>query len=245
MFQRRFKKGQEVWLNELLYPLMQGYDSVAMDVDLEIGGRDQLFNMLIGRKLQKIYHKKEKFILTTDMLTGLDGREMSKTYHNVVNLTDKPNEMYGKIMSLKDELILHYFELCTDINLLKIKEMKKDLQVKKVNPRGLKAKLAREIVSIYHGKQKAQRAEKEFNLVFRERKLPSAIKGVKIKEKRINILELLVKTHQATSKSDAKRLVLQGAVKINDILIDDWQRTINIKKGVVIKVGKRKFIRIA
>ena len=129
MFQRRLKEGKEVWVNEFLYPLMQGYDSVAMDIDLELGATDQTFNMLVGRKLQKIYNKKEKFILTTPMLIGLDGRKMSKTFNNTVNLTDSPAEMYGKIMSLKDELIIHYFQLVTDLPIEEIKGIEK--QVKK------------------------------------------------------------------------------------------------------------------
>ena len=153
MFQKRLKEGNEVWLNELLYPLMQGYDSVAMNVDLEIGGTDQLFNMLVGRKLQKIYNDKEKFVLTIPMLTGLDGREMSKTYGNMVNLTDSPDNMFGKIMSLKDNFIVHYFKLCTDESINEIKKIESNLKSKRVNPRDVKVRLAKEIVKIYNNKQ--------------------------------------------------------------------------------------------
>ena len=244
MFQKRLKKGEEVWLNELFYPLMQGYDSVAMNVDLEIGGTDQTFNMLVGRKLQKIYNKKDKFILTTPLLIGLDGRKMSKSYNNVVNLIDKPNEMYGKIMSLSDNLILHYFELCLGLSLSEIKKIEKGLKSKKVNPRDLKAKLAKEIVRIYHGIKKAKKAKQEFNRVFKEKKLPLKIKEVKIKEKKLNVLELLLKTKKVTSKSEAKRLILQKAIKINNLIKKDWREVIEIKKGSVIKVGKKKFIKI-
>ena len=244
MFQNRFKKGQEVWLNELFYPLMQGYDSVAMNVDLEIGGTDQLFNMLVGRKLQRIYNKKEKYVLTIPMLTGLDGREMSKTYGNFVNLIDVPNDMFGKVMSLKDELIIHYFELCTDLDLVEIRRMEKELKSRAVNPRNLKAKLAGEIVKIYHGEKLAQKAEKEFNKVFKEKKLPSEIKKVRILEKEIDILDLLVKTELVLSKSEAKRLIEQNAVTIDSVLKTDWQEKIKIKKGMIIKVGKRRFVQI-
>ncbi len=243
MFQNRLKKGQEVWLNELLYPLMQGYDSVAMNVDLEIGGTDQMFNMLVGRKLQKIYNKKEKYTLTTPMLTGLDGREMSKTYGNFVNLTDAPNDMFGKIMSLKDELIIHYFELCTGLDLVDIKEIEKNLKSKKVNPRDVKANLAKEIVKIYHSEKLAQKAEQEFNRVFKEKKPPSEIKKVKIVKKEIGILDLLVKAKLVSSKSEAKRLIEQNAVKIDGRRKNDWKEIIKIKKGMVIKVGKRKFVK--
>lgn len=244
MFKKRLKRGGEVWVNELLYPLMQGYDSVAMDVDLEVGGTDQTFNMLIGRKTQKIYNKKEKFVLTVPLLIGLDGRKMSKSYGNVVNLGDKPEDMYGKIMSLKDDLILQYFELCTDVSIGEIKEIKKNLKAKKVNPRDLKAKLAKEIVRIYHGGIAAKKAERDFDKVFREKKLPSEIKKVKIKEKKLNILELLLKTRQVSSKSVAKRLILQKAVKINGVLKEDWKENVKIKKGLIIKIGKRRFVKI-
>ncbi len=245
MFQNRLKKGGEVWLNELLYPLMQGYDSVVMDVDLEIGGTDQVFNMLVGRKLQKIYNNKEKFVLTIPMLTGLDGREMSKTYGNMVNLTDNPNDMFGKIMSLKDDLIVHYFELCTDEPINEIKKIESDLKLKKVNPKDMKARLAKEIVAIYYNEQLARKSEQEFNRVFKEKKLPSKIKEIKINEEEIDILELLVKTRLALSKSEAKRLIEQNAVRINGVVKQDWKEIVKIKKGMVVKVGKRKFIKIA
>ncbi len=237
MFQRRLKQGKEVWPHELLYPLMQGYDSVAMDVDLEVGATDQLFNMIIGRKLQKIYNKKEKFVLTTPMLVGLDGRKMSKTYGNTVNLTDPANEMYGKIMSLRDELIMQYFKLCTDISLAKIKKLE--------HPRDLKARLASEIVAMYHSKTAAAKAEKEFNRVFKERKLPQVLPKISIKKKEMNILELLTKTKLASSKSEAKRLVLQKGVKIDGQKQKDWQKAVKIKKGMVIQKGKRKFVKIS
>lgn len=244
MFQERLKKGREVWLSELLYPLMQGYDSVAMNVDLEIGGTEQTFNMLVGRKLQRIYNKKEKFILTVPLLAGLDGRKMSKTYNNVVNLTDEPNEMYGKIMSLKDNLITHYFELCVGSPEAEIKKMEKMLKLKKVNPRDLKAKLAKEIVRIYYGIRAAKKAEQDFNRVFKEKRLPLKIERIKIKEKELNILVLLLKTKKVASKSEAKRLILQRAIKIDKVLKENWRETVKIKKGSVIKIGKKKFIKI-
>ena len=244
MFQERIRAGGEVWLNELMYPLMQGYDSVAMDVDLEIGSSDQLFNALVGRKLQKIFRNKEKFVLITPMLLGLDGRKMSKTYGNTVNLTDPPAEMYGKLMSLKDELILLYFQLCTNLPLKEIKEIERKLRRKEINPIEAKSRLAREIVTIYHGWEKAEEAEKEFNRVFREKKLPLKIPVIQIKEKKLNILELLTKTKLISSKSEAKRLILQKAVKINGVLKENWQEIIEIKKEMVIKVGKRRFKKI-
>ncbi len=244
MFQKRIEKKQEIWANELLYPLMQGYDSVAMDVDLEIGGTDQLFNMLAGRKLQKIFNNKEKFILTLPMLFGLDGREMSKTYGNFINLTDKPDDMFGKVMSLKDELIVHYFELCTDVTMSEIKKMDKNLKTKKVNPKDLKVKLAKEIVKIYYNQSVAGNAEKEFNRVFKEKKLPSDIREVKMTKKEIDILELLMQTELVLSKSEAKRLIEQRAVKIDGVVEQDWKKVVSLRKGMIIKVGKRRFVKI-
>jgi len=244
MFQKRIKEKRPIWLHEFLYPLMQGYDSVHLNVDLEIGGRDQVFNMLCGRELQRLYNKKEKFVLTLPILEGLDGRKMSKTFQNTVNLTDEPNDMYGKIMSLRDDLIIKYFELCTDLPLNKIKEMERELKFKRVNPRDLKAKLAREIVKIYYGKEAAGKAEEEFERVFKGRKFPKKIPEIKIKEKSLNILDLLLKTKLVSSKSEAKRLILQKGVEINRVLKDDWREVVEIKKGMIIKVGKRRFVKL-
>lgn len=245
MFQRRIAKKREIWLSEFLYPLLQGYDSVAMDVDLEIGATDQTFNMLIGRELQKKYHQKEKFVLTTPMLIGTDGRKMSKSYNNTINLTDSPREMYGKVMSLSDDLIVDYFELCTDLPLKEVRKIERELKTKKINPRDAKVKLAQEIVAIYHGRIKAQKAAKEFERVFKEKKAPSQMRKVAIKEKEIPLTELLVKTKLASSKAEAKRLVLQGGVKIDRKIQRDWQKKIKLKKGQVLQVGKRRFVKIA
>ncbi len=244
LFQERIKEKKPIWLNEFLYPLFQGYDSVYLNVDLEVGGNDQTFNMLCGRELQKIYNQKEKYILTTPLIPGLDGRKMSKTFGNAVNLTDPPNEMYGKLMSLKDELIIQYFELCTELPLEEIKEMEKKLEQKKINPRDLKAKLAKEIVGMYYGEEASEEAEKEFQRVFREKKLPREITEIKIKEKNVNILDLLVKTKIVSSKSEAKRLILQKGVKIDGKTESDWQKIIEIKTGKILQVGKRKFVKL-
>ena len=244
MFQQRLRGKKEVWINEFLYPLMQGYDSVAMDVDLEVGATDQTFNMLVGRKLQKIFNKKEKFVLTTSILPGLDGRKMSKTFGNTIDLTDSPNEIYGKIMSLNDELIVAYLELATDISLEDVKKIKEDLLNKKINPRDVKAMLAQEIAGVLYGKRQAALAAKDFDLVFKEKKIPSKVAEVKIKKIGINILELLVKAGLALSKSEAKRLVLQKGVRIDGVIKEDWKETVKIKKGQMIQVGRRKFAKL-
>lgn len=238
MFQRRIKMGQTVWAHETLYPLLQGYDSVFLNVDLEIGGTDQTFNMLIGRELMGKMRNKEKFVLTCPMILGIDGRPMSKTSGNCIWIEDTPSQMFGKIMSIPDDLIFDYFKLLTRTSLAEIEK------IKKLNPRDAKAALAQEIVRIYHGKKAAEAAEKEFERVFKERKLPSRIRGIEIKEEKLNILEFLVKTKLASSKSEAKRLILQKGVKIDGKIEENWRGTVQIKKGMIIQVGKRKFVRL-
>jgi len=244
LFQKRIEKKRAVWLSEFIYPLAQGYDSVFLNVDLEVGGTDQTFNMLVGRTLQRIYNKKEKYILTVPLLEGTDGRKMSKSLNNTINLKDSANDMYGKIMSIRDQLIPQYFELCTQLPLKEIKKIKKDLAEKRINPRDLKARLAQEIVSIYHGRERAREAVKEFDTVFKEKKLPAEIPEIKIKKRKIILLDLLLETKLVHSKSEAKRLILQKAVKINNQTQNKWKKIIEVKKETVIQVGKRKFIKL-
>lgn len=233
MFQERLRSGNEVWVHEFLYPIMQGYDSVVMDVDLEIGGTDQMFNMLVGRKLQKAFNNKEKFVLTTPLLIGLDGRKMSKSYNNTIDISDSPEEMYGKIMSLKDDLIPQYFDLLTNTK----KEAKEP-------PRDAKARLAKEIVATYYGKSGAKKAEKAFERTFKEKRLPIKIPGVKIKEPTLRVVDLLIESGLETSVSAARRVVEQGGVKIGGRVMDSWDERMGIKKGLVIQVGKRRFKRV-
>jgi tyrosyl-tRNA synthetase len=237
-FQERIKRKKPIYLHEFLYPLAQAYDSVAMDVDLEIGGKDQTFNMLSGRDLMKILKGKEKFVMALKLLVDPTGKKMGKTEAHFITLDEDPKEMYGKIMSWPDSLIPLAFELCTD---LPTKETKR---IEKLKPREAKAELARRIVKICHSKRLAEKAEEEFNRVFREKKLPSQIPEVKMKEKLINILELLFKINLVSSKSEAKRLILQKGVKIDGRIEEDWKKEIKIKKGMIIQVGKRRFVKI-
>ena len=233
MFERRIKKGGTVWTHEALYPLFQGYDSVVLDVDLEIGGTDQTFNMLIGRELMQKIKRKEKLVMTLKMILGTDGQPMSKTRGNCIWLTDSPQEMYGKIMSISDDLVPSYTTSLTDLSL---KE--------KLSPLKAKTKLAREIVSIYHNKKAALSAEREFSRVFKEKKLPLKIPSVKLKKEPIHFLDLLIKTKLAPSKAEAKRLIEQGGVRINREVNRDWRKRVEVKKGQIIQVGKRKVIKI-
>lgn len=217
MFQKRLKEGKELYMHEVVYPLLQGYDSVAMEIDAEIGGTDQTFNMLVGRDLVKAYLKKEKYVLTTPLLENpKTGKKlMSKSEGNYVAINDLPNDMYGKVMALPDETTLQIFELCTNVPLEEIEKMKRMLMRKKINPMLLKKQLAFEIVKMYHGEKGARKAEKEFERVFQKKKTPSKVKSVKLKVKSWNIVDLLMKSKLVQSRSEAKRLIEQGGVEID------------------------------
>ena len=200
--------------------------------------------MLVGRKLQKIYQKREKFVLTVPLLLGLDGRKMSKTYNNTVNLTDPPNEMFGKIMSLKDELIFEYFRLLTNVPEKEVTNMEEAVKEGKLNPRDAKEKLALEIVTFFWGEDKALQAKKEFIKVFREKEIPEDIPTFFSPKTSYPILDLLIYLHLANSKSEAKRLIKQGGVKIDKVVVKDPKIVVEVKEGMVIQVGKRKFARL-
>lgn len=245
MFQKRRESGKPIWLHEFFYPVFQAYDSVAVRADVEIGGNDQLFNMMMGRQLQPHFGQPAQNIMTMKILVGTDGvKKMSKSLGNYISIKESPKDMYGKLMSIKDDLMPVYFELCTFLSLEEIEGIKKSLKNKKVNPRDVKARLAREIVALYYGKSAAQKAEKEFNRIFKQKELPSQIPSVAIKAGNIDILELLVRAKLASSKSEAKRLIEQKGVKIDGKNQSDWQKNISIKNGMIIQVGKRKFAKI-
>ena len=237
MFQARLSRGDTVWTRELLYPLLQGFDSVVLDVDLEIGGLDQLFNMLVGRELQKKIRLREKYVLCVPMLMGLDGKQMSKTSGNTVNILDAPQDMYGKLMSMKDELIPHYFELCTEV---------RPQETKGLAPREAKARLAREIVALYHGVVAAKKAEQEFNKVFQKRQAPSNIPGFAMKQLPISmsLASLVCGIGFENSKSAARRLIEQGGVRVDGKAIKDPTYVVHLRKGMVLQKGQRRFLEI-
>ncbi len=234
MFQKRLKEGSPIALHEFLYPLMVGYDSVTLDVDCELGGNDQYFNMLAGRTLQTAMGKRDKFVLTTKLIEGTDGRKMSKTYDNCIWLSDSAKDMFGKVMRVKDELMETYFECVT--------EMPKEeyAVILKGSPRDAKAVLAHTITALYHGEKEAAHAEAEFNTVFADGGLPDDMPEVKVKKATL-VLDLLVEQQLAPSKSEARRLMEQGGVKLNDEPITDLHAT--VQPGI-LKVGKRKFLKI-
>ena len=239
MFAERMNKGKPVSVHEFLYPLMVGYDSVTLDVDCELGGTDQEFNMLAGRTMQKAFGKRKKFVLTTKLLEGLDGRKMSKTYGNCVYIEDPPNEMYGKLMSLKDELIPIYMECCTDIPMDEIIIIEKKM-IQEENPMQFKKQLAEEIVRIYHGEKAAKEAADGFSNVFAKGELPEDIPQIKAK-KGESLLDVLLHAGMISSKNDGRRLLEQGGIHLDDKKISDGNSPAT---PGVYKVGKRKFVKI-
>lgn len=232
-FKDRLDKEEEVSLREFLYPLMQGYDSVAVKSDIEIGGFDQLFNLKAGRIIQKHYDMPEQDVLTIEMLEGTDGRKMSTSWGNVITIVDEPNDMFGKIMSIKDELIEKYFKLCTDM---------KDIP-KNENPRDNKIILGYEIVKTYHGEKKAKEAQENFINTFQKKEIPDEIEEIKVGEGEM-LVEILVSKNILDSKSEWRRLVEQNA--IHDLENDTRITDVNFKveKNITLKIGKKKFIKI-
>ncbi|MEK7545259.1 MAG: tyrosine--tRNA ligase [Patescibacteria group bacterium] len=243
MYQVRLQEGKPIGLHEFLYPLMQGYDSVALDVDLEIGGNDQLFNMLAGRTLQKVLKNRDKHVMTLPLIEGTDGRKMSKSYGNTININDTPNDQYGKIMSMKDELILRYFTLCTDLSDKEIKEIESELK-SGGNPRNAKMRLGREIVKLYHGEKEAQEAEENFIRVFQKHDMPEVIEEMALGKEKMNIVELLAITKLAPSKNEARRLIEGGGVKIDNQKIESDKEEIDLTSEKTLQVGRRKFMKV-
>lgn len=239
---RRLKDGKRVSLRELLYPLMQGYDSVKVRADVEIGGTDQRFNLLAGRDLQKLYDQEPQDILTNPLIEGLDGRKMSSSFGNSVNLFDTPDDMFGKIMSIRDELIIRYFTLLTRIDMSKVKKYEEDLGAG-VNPRDIKMKLAHEIILMYHDRDAADSASLNWERTFSEKKAPENMPEIKV-EKGSVLIDVLVEHGLIKSKSQARRLFEDGAIKnLNDeSKITDLQT--KVTQPLVLKLGKKIFVRV-
>jgi tyrosyl-tRNA synthetase len=244
-FFNRYKKGVPIGLHEFLYPVMQAYDSIVLKADIEIGGTDQKFNMLAGRELQEKLDQTPQDVITCQILEGLDGKQkMSKSLNNYIGLTDEPLEMYGKIMSIPDELIIKYYRLCTDFNKKDIDQIDHSIKSGKMNPRDAKAKLALEIVKIYHNEKDAQAASEEFDRIFKMKQMPEKISEIKLKLPSYLLPDLLVSTNLVKSKSESRRLIDQGGVKIDGDVIRDRDKKIKIKNGMILQVGKRKFAKI-
>ncbi len=229
MFQDRTNKGDTVWMNEVLYPILQGYDSVALNVDLEIGGTDQVFNMLTGRELQKKINDKEKYVLTTPLISGTDGNPMSKTSNNCIWLDDSPNEMYAKLMSISDNQIGKYAKTLTDLDL-------------GPNPLDAKKKLAFGIVKLFNSTQEAEKAQENWESTFQKKQSPQDLESIAVKSTSVDIVNLLVENNLAPSNSEAKRLLSQKALELGGEKVTEQK--IKVENGQVLKIGKKKFVKI-
>lgn len=240
LFQKRLEAKKPISLLEFLYPLFQGYDSLALNTDIEIGGTDQLFNMLIGRDVMKIYKNKEKIVITTPLLINpkTNTKLMSKSEGSFIALNDKPNDMFGKAMALPDEVVGPCFRLCTMISDSDIDE------IEKMAPRKAKEKLAYTLVEMYYDTKKANKASEYFDKTFVKKETPSEIPLFKVKKGDYPIADLLESSGVVSSKSEARRLVEQKAVEVNGKLINNWSLKITVSGDVVIKIGKHRFLKI-
>ena len=243
-FTKRYQDGVPISVHEFLYPLAQGYDSVHLKSDVELGGTDQKFNLLVGRDLQKEAGQSPQVIITTPILEGTDGVEkMSKSYDNYIGLTDSPSEIYGRTLSIPDSLIGRYFEFATEIPTDKLTAIENDLENGISNPRDLKRELARELVSLYHDNDAALTAEREFDALFIQKDEPDDMPEYKLTESE-KLIGIMVKNGMVASNGEGKRMITQGGVRIDKEKVDDIHSTIEPGKNVVLKVGKRKFLRI-
>jgi tyrosyl-tRNA synthetase len=238
-FAARLTADKPVGLHEFLYPLLQGMDSVAVKADVELGGNDQYFNLLAGRTLQKKYGQKPQDIMTFDLLEGCDGRKMSKTYQNAIYLLDAPADKFGKVMSIKDELITRYFIMATDVSLAEINKIEKAK-----DPRAAKAKLAYEIVKRYHGGKIAKEASESFEKQFVKNEVPTDMPVVKLKKATMFLTDILVDSKLAPSKSEARRLIEQGGVRVDGAVLGEREAVVEPHSGMIIQVGKRKFVKV-
>lgn len=246
MFQKRLTEGKDLYLNELMYPLMQAYDSVAMDVDMEIGGNDQMFNMLAGRTLMKKTKNKEKLVITTKLLEDPTGKKMGKTEGNAIFLTDSAEDMFGKIMSWPDTVIILAMNILTDLPMTEIKEWENKL-VQGINPRDVKMALAYEVVKIYKGETEANKGKDNFIRVFQEKEKPLEIPEIKIDYlgEEIGVLDLFVKAGLTASNSEGRRLINEKALKINDQLVTTSDYKVKLsEKELLLQRGKRQFIKV-
>lgn len=244
LFQRRFESNQDVAMNEFLYPIMQGYDSVAMDIDVEVGGSDQLFNMMVGRDLMHKIKRKSKFVMTTPLLTDGQGKKIGKTEGNAIALTDKPEDLFGKLMALPDEIIIKGFEYLTDVPMEEIGEIKKALE-KGSNPVSFKKQLAYEIVKEVNNETYAKKAQEHFERTVQKKEIPQEIEEkVWNGQEQVNIIDLLEGLGVAPSRTEAKRLVEQGGLTLDGVKPTQANDSVTIKNGSLLQVGKRRFLHI-
>ncbi|MCI0706777.1 MAG: tyrosine--tRNA ligase [Ignavibacteriae bacterium] len=246
-FTERYKAGEPISVHEFLYPLAQAMDSVAIEADIELGGTDQKFNLLVGRDIQREYNLEPQVILTTPILVGTDGVDkMSKSLDNYIGINESPKEIYGKSLRIPDSLIYSYFELATDVTNQELAEIKKELANPETNPRDIKRRLARTLVTMYHDAKVATRAEEEFDRIFKDKSLPDEVEEYRLGAQNgsQSVVALLTTAQLAASKSEARRLIEQGGVSIDGERVSDANAGLPDKKEFVVKVGKRKFLKV-
>jgi tyrosyl-tRNA synthetase len=245
-FSERLLTGKPISLHEFFYPLMQGYDSVELESDVELGGTDQHFNVLMGRHIQEFYKKEKQAVILLPLLEGLDGVEkMSKSKNNYIGVNESPNEMFGKTMSIPDILIPKYFELVTDLSLGDKNRIKEELIQGILHPRDAKMFLAKTIVRIFHNVEESEKAEENFKAVFQKGSIPNDIPIIEwVGEKSIPIIELLIHLKLQSSKTEARKMILNGGVKIDKIKVENINQQVKIVDGIIIQVGKRKFVKL-
>jgi tyrosyl-tRNA synthetase len=243
-FRRRYEAGLPLGMHEIMYPILQGYDSVAIQSDVELGATEQKFNILTGRDMQRIFNQEEQIALLSPILMGTDGKEkMSKSLNNYIAVFDTPQDKYGKVMSIPDDIIINYFNYATRLSVEEIEELQNRLKAGE-NPKFIKQRLAREIVALYHGEQAGREAEEEFNRIFSQKEIPTDIDDYVSTESPIKIVKLLTAAGLCASNGEAKRMLQQNAVTIDGVKMNDIDAMIEIKKEFIIKVGKRRFMRI-
>jgi tyrosyl-tRNA synthetase len=249
-FSTRYKNHKPIYMLEFLYPLLQGYDSVMLKSDIELGGNDQKFNLLVGRDIQTAYKQDPQVVITMPLLEGTDGvQKMSKSYGNYIGISESPNEMFGKVMSISDKMMWRYYELLTDVNIDEINSMKKDAESGCINPKNAKVRLAKEIIKTYHSQKAADDAEREFESIFSKGNTPQDmpvynIKKSDIKDNKIWICVLLTQAGLTQSNTEARKMIKQGGVSVDGEKISDESLHIAPKDDMIIQVGKRKFIKL-
>lgn len=243
-FSKRLKENQPISISEFLYPLAQAYDSIVIEADVELGGTDQLFNLLVGRKLQEEFGQSAQVVLTMPLIEGTDGYlKMSKSYDNYIAFNDSPQDIFGKVMSIPDHLIIKYMKYLTDTPKDKIKDIENQMKSEEVNPRDIKMVLAEEIVNLLYNKEEAEKAKQNFVSIFQKREMPEDLPEIQIKSGE-TILDIVSKTNVYDSNSEIKRAIMQGAIRINDEKIKDFKDVVDCDDGAILRVGKKSFFKI-
>ncbi|MCJ0054147.1 tyrosine--tRNA ligase [Clostridioides difficile] len=243
-FKKRYEGQMPISVHEFFYPLMQAYDSIALEADIELGGTDQRFNLLMGRSLQREFGMESQIVIMMPLIEGLDGKEkMSKSLGNYIGIDEEAGIMYQKSMEIPDELIIKYYNLVTDVHPDEVNKIESQLKEGSVNPRDIKMNLAREIVTLYHGEESAREAEERFKSVFQKGQIPEDIQTIQVEEDGFDLIEVLVANEIVKSKSEVRRLASQGGVKVNGEKVEDLS-TIVKESELVVQIGKKKFVKI-